>query len=262
MCNLLGVHRSLIYRRMKRPLITPEDPLTEAVCDSFHQSRKIYGARKIKADLARQGITISRRRVRSIMRQKKLTSVYTVKKYKAAKHCNQKNHPNLVNREFKGRRPFEVVISDLTYVRIGGQWAYLCPVVDLFNREVIGWSVGHKKQGELVQQAFLEIPYPLTAIEICHTDRGKEFDNQRIDQMMDAFTWRRSLSRKGNPWDNAVLESLNHVIKTEFIRGQSFQSIDQFKMEFFEYNYWYNHHRLHGSLGYQTPIEYRQAFEK
>ena len=259
MCRVLGIHRSMVYRHAKAFPKDEPDPLTSAVKNSFKQSKGIYGARKIKADLSRQGIIISRRRVRKNMAQEGLNSVYTVKKYRPAKRCNEQALPNLVDRKFHDRAPLEVVVSDLTYVKIEGRWAYLCPVADLFNREVIGWSVGHQKNGQLVQDAFLEIPYNLNQIDMVHSDRGKEFEHQLLQAMTESFAWNRSLSRKGNPWDNAVMESLNHVIKTEFVGNRSFESMAHFKMDFFEYIHWYNHHRLHGSLGYKTPIEYRQS---
>ena len=155
-----------------------------------------------------------------------------------------------------------MIISYPIYVRIGGRWACLCAAFDWFNRAVIVWSVGHNEQGELIQQTFLKTAYPLTAIEIYHTDRVIGFDTQRMDQRRDAFTGRRYLSGKVNLWTMWPLNCSTMSIRLKFIRGQSFQSIEPFKMDFFEYNDWSNHHQIHGSLGYQTHIEYRQTLEK
>ena len=259
MCRILTIHRSLIYRRKNSESKPQPDPLCQPVLTSFDRSRGVYGARKIKAELSRQGIRISRRRVRRIMRDNQRESVYTVKKYRVPKtEINEALTPNWLDRSFHQRGLLEVVVSDLTYLRVGSSWHYLCPLQDLFNREIIGWSIGAKKNGELVKQAFLMSNYNLKNIQMFHSDRGSEFKNQLLEEMVEGFTWIRSLSHKGCPYDNAVIESLHHAIKTEFVRGRVFESEEQLKREFFEYVHWYNHHRLHGSLAYQTPMELRQ----
>ncbi len=261
MCQVLQIHRSLIYRRMKCTQKEKQpDPFCQPVLESFHRSKPVYGARKIKAELARQDLNLSRCRIRRIMKEHGCESVYTIKKYRAPKReVNESATPNRLAREFNQRAPLEVIVSDLTYLRVAQTWHYLCPVQDLFNREIIGWSIGAKKNGELVKQAFLMSEYNLSEIQMFHSDRGGEFKNRLLEEMMEGFSWNRSLSRKGCPFDNAVIESLNHTIKTEFVRGRVFESLEQLKMEFFEYVHWYNHHRLHGSLSYHTPMELRKG---
>lgn len=102
------------------------------------------------------------------------------------KELAQKNEapiPNLLAREFDQEKPLEAIVTDLTYVRVGNRWAYVCLIIDLFNREIIGLSVGWHKTAELVKQANQSIPYALTNVKLFHSDRGKEFDNQLIDEM-------------------------------------------------------------------------------
>ncbi|MDD7306053.1 MAG: IS3 family transposase, partial [Peptoniphilaceae bacterium] len=94
--------------------------------------------------------------------------------------------------------------------------------------------------------------------KIFHTDRGKEFDNKEIDNILDIFGINRSLSKKTSPYDNAVAEAVNKVMKTEFIYQRNFESLNQLKLELAEYVYWYNNNRIHGSLGYLSPKEYRK----
>ena len=105
------------------------------------------------------------------------------------------------------REHLEVVISDLTYVRVKDKWCYICILIDLFNREIIGYSAGRKKSAELVYDAFLNSSVNLSKIRIFHTDRGSEFKNKLIDDIMSTFNIKRSLSHKGCPYDNAVAEA-------------------------------------------------------
>lgn len=113
------------------------------------------------------------------------------------------------------------------------------------------------KTAELVKKAFSRIAYPLTEIEIFHTDRGKEFDNTSIDNLLIAFNITRSLSKKGCPHDNAVAESTYKSMKVEFIYPSSFATLHELEVELFDYVHWWNHLRQHGTLDYETPIQYR-----
>ncbi len=110
---------------------------------------------------------------------------------------------NVLKRQFSEQPYRNVVVSDLTYVRVGKQWNYICVLVDLFNREMIGCSAGEHKTAELVKQAFMSVEGKLSDIHIFHTDRGNEFKNQTIEELLEAFDMERSLSHKGCPYDNA-----------------------------------------------------------
>ncbi|WP_243092059.1 DDE-type integrase/transposase/recombinase, partial [Streptococcus dysgalactiae] len=100
---------------------------------------------------------------------------------------------------------------------VGNRWAYVCLIIDLYNREIIGLSLGWHKTAELVKQAIQSIPYPLTKVKMFHSDRGKEFNNQLIDEILEAFGITRSLSQAGCPYDNAVAESTYRAFKIEFV---------------------------------------------
>ncbi len=171
--------------------------------------------------------------------------------------CNEQQIDNTLNREFNRQYTLDVIVSDLTYVRVNGKWCYVCLVIDLWNREIIGWSAGKRKNAKLVREALYSIPYRLDLVNIFHTDRGKEFDNRLIDEVLASFGIIRSLSHKGCPYDNSVNEATNHILKTEFIYQHTFSSLEELKTLLFDYIHWYNHHRLHGSLNYQTPMELR-----
>ncbi len=192
------------------------------------------------------------------MNESGLVSNYTVKKFKASKSAvNEDEVKNEVEREFNERSNREVVVSDLTYVRVAHTWHYICILLDLSNREIIGYSVGAHKNAELVKQAFHRINGPLNTIKIFHTDRGSEFKNQIIDDILETFDIKRSLSAKGAPLDNAVAEATYKVLKTEFTNQMHFETLAQLELELFDYVNWYNNIRIHASLGYETPVAYR-----
>ncbi len=122
------------------------------------------------------------------------------------KISNESSISNLLGREFNGWKENEVIVSDLTYVKVNNKWNYICVLIDLFNRELVGWSVGPHKTPELVKWAFERAGIDFDKIMIFHTDRGMEFKNEVIDNFLDSHGIIRSLSRKGMPRDNAVAE--------------------------------------------------------
>lgn len=264
MCKFLKVPRSLVYYHLKNrgrvnKVSEEEIELENAIIRIFRESRNNYGTRKIKKQLERESIQASRRKIGQVMKKYSLVSNYNVAQYKVkSKVCNEAKTQNILNREFANRDKLEVVVSDLTYVRVGGQWNYICALLDLYSKEIIGYSVGRYKTSDLVYRALLNCRYPLSEIKIFHTDRGNEFKNKIIDEVIEAFCIERSLSNKGCPYDNAVMESLYNILKTEFIKGKVFKDLSHLYLELADYVNWYNNHRLHGSLGYLTPMEYKK----
>ena len=256
MCKFLKVTRSLVYYIPKEKRV--DSKLENHVIKAFKDSRNNYGTRKIKMALKRKGIIASRRKIGKIMSKYALISNYRIRQYKVRKtKCNEETIPNMVDRKFNKRKLLEVVVSDLTYVKVANKWHYICLLIDLHAREIIGHAVGKNKDAKLVKKAFYSVKADLRGIEIFHTDRGSEFKNQIIDEITSAFHIKRSLSRKGNPFDNAVSESSYNIIKTEFVSNKSFENIEQLDLELFDYVNWFNNFRLHGSLNYLTPSEFK-----
>ena len=133
------------------------DGFAKHVIQVFYDRLGIYGTRRIKAVLAREGLVLSHRRISRIMRDNDVVSVYTNKKYCPYKSkVNESTVTNAVNREFDDRKQFEVVVSNLVYLRVGHTWNYICTIVDLHNREIVGYSCGLKKNAELVYGAFAQ----------------------------------------------------------------------------------------------------------
>ena len=258
MCKVLKISRSLYYYHINRIEQEENGEEDQSVISAFKESRNNYGSRKIREELRKQGIIMSRRRIRQVMIKHGLVSNYQVKQYKNHKSkSNQDVIENELGRDFDNKTRHQVIVSDLTYVRIANKWHYICVLLDLFNREIIGHSVGPKKDAELVKQAFMNSSITLSDIELFHTDRGSEFKNIAIEEILVAFDIRRSLSNPGCPYDNAVAEALYKIIKTEFVRKRTFDSLEQLEFELFDYINWYNTKRIHGSLGYLSPVDYR-----
>ncbi len=257
MCAFLGISRSSYYYESKATKSDTE--LENDVEKIFKTSRNNYGTRKIKKELAKLGKVVSRRVIGRIMAKHGLISNYTVAQYKVHKStCNNDDVGNIVNREFNDRDNLQVIVSDLTYVRVAGRWHYICILVDLFNREIIGYSSGANKDAKLVYRAFSSIKESLYKIEFFHTDRGNEFKNKLIEEVLNTFKIKRSLSSKGCPYDNAVSEATFKVFKTEFINHKSFESQEHLEYELTDYINWFNTKRIHGSLGYLSPVEYKR----
>ena len=257
MCRVLQVNRSTYYYEAATK--KDESELTADIQEIFRKSRNHYGTRKIKKELADCGKQVSRRRIGRIMKQEGLISSYTTAQFKPQKdRCNESKVANVLNRQFQNQPYRNVVVSDLTYVRVGNHWNYICVLIDLFNREIVGYSAGEHKTAELVKQAFRKVEGNLSEIHIFHTDRGNEFKNETIEELLETFHIERSLSHKGCPYDNAVAEATFKVIKTEFVWNETFHTLEELKIKLWDYVNWYNHHRIHSSLGYQTPVQYRE----
>src|SRR5699024_1312030 len=224
----------------------------------FKDSRRIYGQRKNKIELEKQGWTVYRQRISRIMKEQGLVSIYTIAQYKPAKTaCNESEVGNVLNRAFHPDQELKVVLIDLAYVHVNHKWHYICLLTDLFSREIIGYSAGPKKTATLVKRAFASVPYNLNQLELFHTDRGIEFKNQLIDDALEAFGIERSLSDKGTPYDNAVAEAMFKTIKTAFVNGTIFPNQHVLDLELFDYVNLFNNIRIHGSLDYLTPMEYK-----
>ena len=217
MCKVLELSRSTYYYEAKER--TKEDYITADVIDIFDTNRQTYGTRKIKVELKKRDLMVSRRRIGRIMKEQGLVSTYTIAQFKPQQNSNNESvQNNELNREFDQEEEMKVVVSDLTYVKVNNKWHYVCVFVDLFNREIVGFSTGPNKDAMLVYRAFSSIKVDPRNIQIFHTDRGNEFKNKLIDEALTIFEIDRSLSMKGCPYDNAVAEATFKIIKTEFVK--------------------------------------------
>lgn len=246
----------MIYYHYKNKTINSD--YENKIIEIFRESKDNYGTRKIKKELEKQNIQVSRKYIKNCMKKYNLISNYTKKQYKNHnKGCNEEKYMNILNREFNNKKQMSVIVSDLTYVNVKGKWNYVCLIIDLFNREIVGYAANKHKIVDIVLEAFSTIKYNLNKIQIFHTDRGLEFKNKAIEKLLKTFNIKRSLSNKGCPYDNAVAEATYKIFKIEFAYNRIFNSFEELKQELSSYVYWYNNKRIHGSLNYLSPIEYK-----
>lgn len=261
MCRLLNVSRATFYRRPTKKEHKDDSTITGLVIKIFKESYENYGGRRIRRQIIKEtGLCVSRRKIRQIMRENDLFSTYQVKNFKTYKTIRGSNNDpigNELDRDFQDRKPLEYLVSDLTYVRVGKVWNYVCFISDVYNREIVGYAVGENKDADLVLKALQTIDYNLDDVGCFHSDRGLEFKNKSIENVLTMFDIQRSLSYPGCPYDNAVAESLNHTSKVEFLERFKYRTTEELELKVFEFVYWYNNKRLHSFLDYMAPIEYR-----
>ena len=258
MCKILNISRSTYYSYKEKT--ATEDEVAEKVVKIFNENQYVYGTRKIKVELSKIGYIVSRRRISRIMQEKGLVSAYTVRKYRPNKDkTNNAKEANIVNREFNNSLKNEIIVSDLTYVSVGNSWNYICILLDLYNREIVGYSCGKHKDAKLVYRAFSKIKGNLNDFDIFHTDSGSEFNNYFISDLLKEFNIKRSLSGKGCPYDNAVAEATFKIIKTEFVYRRRFENLEHLDTALKSYVYWFNNKRIHSSLGYLSPVDFKNS---
>ena len=271
MCKVLKVSRSGYYRWFcegpsNRELENQE--LTIGIKEVFEESRRTYGSPRVTAELKRRGVNVSKPRVAKLMRLNNLKSKVR-KKYRVTTNSNHIHtiSDNHLDRNFKPNALNEVWVSDITYIRTAEDWLYLTTVIDLYDRQVVGWALSKTLLTKETITPAWKMAISKRKIDnnlIFHSDRGiqyasKEFRNQLNTNNLIT----QSMSRKGNCWDNAVAESFFKTLKTELIYHQEYKTIEQAKLAVFEYiEIWYNRKRLHSSLGYKTPVEVETEFNK
>ena len=174
MCKLLHIPRSSLYNARSHhhdKYRKEDDELTNKIKIIFKNSRNNYGSRKIKVELAKLDLTVSKRKICRIMKENGLVSNYTVKRFKVNKStCNNDPISNELNRNFNQEKRMNVIVSDLTYVNVDGKWNYICTIIDLYNREIVGYAAGKSRDAKLVKQAINSIHYDLSKINLLHTD--------------------------------------------------------------------------------------------
>lgn len=236
------------------------DPIAGAVEEESRRSGGRHGARRIKRALAKRKIVASRRRIGAIMKPRNLTSCYTKAKFRPhPEKPSGAGPPNVPNRGFDGHAPHARIASGLTYVRVPGAWCYICPPIGLHDRGIVGHAAGARKDADLVKAAFATVTFPLFDTDVFHPGRGSEFDSAALDELFEVFGITRSPSKKGCPYDNAVDESANKALKAEFVYREQFSGLYDLQVKLNDCVWWHNNERLHSTLGYMSPVEFRKA---
>jgi putative transposase len=265
MCRVLDVSRSGYYAWRSRPKSQRElanEKLLEKIRASHESSGRVYGVRKIRADLKNRGVGCSHNRVHLLMARNNIASC-RLRKFKAT--TNSKHNfpiaPNLLNQNFKVTRANYAWVSDITYIPTGEGWLYLAAVTDLYHKKVIGWSMDETMTKELainaLRQAINRVKPPKGVIH--HSDRGSQYASHAYQDLLCEHGFQPSMSRKGNCYDNACAESFFSTLKNELIHLNRFKTRREARQAIFQYiEVFYNRQRLHASLGYRTPHEFEQ----
>lgn len=262
MCRLLEVSRSGFYdwcRRKPSATSLRREELREPVHKAFAAGREVYGSPRVHASLQREGVDISLYMVARLMREAKLMAKVR-RKFTAttdSNHCSP-IAPNLLGREFSVESPDSVWCSDITYVPTASGWVYLAVVLDLYTKLVVGWAMADHMRVELVDQALsnaLSWRVPAEGA-MHHSDRGVQYASDYYCASLVTNGFTSSMSRKGDCWDNAPIESFNGTYKQELVFGTSWKNLDEARAATYEYiEVFYNRQRLHSALEYRTPAE-------
>lgn len=268
MCQVFKVSRSGFYAWLERPKSCREirnRELLKKILEIFKKSRETYGSPRITRQLKKQGVTCNKNRVARIMRNNHIVAK-TKTKFKATTNSKH-NYPvaeNLLNQNFSADRPGQVWVADITYIATDEGWLYLAAIEDLFGRTIVGWAMDSTMTKELVLRALRQARnrYQPPAGLIHHSDRGSQYASYDYQRALKSYHMVASMSRKGNCYDNACMESFFGTLKRELIGNYRFKTRAEARLAIFEYiEIFYNRIRLHSALGYMSPLEYRQALK-
>jgi len=267
MCKVFKVRKSSYYgwlRNGPSKRWQENEKLLTEIMDIFEESDETYGSPRMTKELKARGRIASKNRVANMMRAADIRA----RKPKRFVVTTDSKHnypvvPNVLDRKFRATRPGQIWVSDLTYVRTKNGWLYLTVIIDLYERKVIGWSMSTGLSAEeTVIPAWLMARWnrPITQELIFHSDRGIQYACKEFANILNANKLiTRSMSRKGNCWDNAVAESFFKTIKVEWIYSKNYLNQEQAQLSIFEWiESWYNRRRRHSALGYKTIDEFER----
>lgn len=266
MCRHLEVSRGGFYAWCKRPeceRAKQDRGLAARIKQVHEESRGTYGSPRVHAELAAEGTPAGRNRVAKLMRQE---GIRARRKRRFVKTTDSKHDlsiaPNLVQRDFSATAPNRLWVADITYISTREGWIYLAVVVDLFSRYVVGWALSetidrHLALAALGQATDTRRP---TGNLVHHSDRGCQYASADYRAALAAYGIACSMSKKGDPWDNAAAESFFSSFKTELVHHVDFSSRAAARRSVFDYiEVFYNRRRRHSTLGYVSPAEYERA---
>lgn len=218
-----------------------------------------YGYRRIRDELLNRGYKVNHKRVQRIMKELGLKSLVRMKKYRSYKGKVGKIAPNILERNFKADRPNQKWVTDITEFKLFGEKLYLSPILDLFNSEIITYTIGSRPTYSLVSEMLEKSFERLTDEDelILHSDQGWHYQMKPYRHALRQRNITQSMSRKGNCYDNAVIENFFGIMKSEFLYLNEFESIEHFKHELEKYIDYYNNKRIKAKLKGMSPVQYR-----
>ena len=267
LCRVLGVRRSGLYafaRRQESNRARENRLLLLHIRDAHVESRRTYGSPRVHAELVDRGFRVGRNRIARLMRLDGIQARHRRRFVQTTRvDPGLPTAPNLLNRQFSPARPNQAWAGDITYIRTLQGWLYLAVILDLHSRRVVGWATSARIDRELVLKALamaVDRRGPSSGL-VHHTDRGCQYTSWDYQRTMKQLGIVCSMSRKGNCWDNAVVESFFATLKTELVYRTTFASRDHGRSALFDYiETFYNPRRRHSAIGYFSPMEFeRQA---
>ena len=265
-CRVLSVSASGFYawlnRRPSQRAVANQN-LLQDIRRIHWDSHKRYGSPRVCATLRAEGRRVSRRRVANLMR---LNDLQAITKRRVRVITTDSRHnlpvaPNVIDRNFGALAPNEKWLADITYIFTAEGWLYLAAVLDLFSRKIVGWAMRDHMRTELPLAALtmaIQRQRPQPGL-IHHSDRGSQYASGDYQHALAANGITPSMSRKGNCWDNAPMESFFHTLKTELVHHKNYATKEDAKRDLFQYiEGFYNRHRIHSALGYITPEQMEQ----
>jgi putative transposase len=272
MCEVLDVSPSGYYKWLKnqsRPQSEKEayrKEVQQKICKSFHESEGTYGSPRVHDDLLDWGYTISQKTVARMMNEMGLAAT-PKERYVVTTDSNHNLniYPNLVKRQFNVEVPNQIWVSDITYIWTLEGWVYLSSVMDLFSRKIVGWSLSSSMKKELSIQALnmaITARQPAEGV-IHHSDRGSQYCSHDYTDILKARKMKISMSRKGDPYDNACIESFHATIKKELIYRRRFKTrVEAIKAINYYISSFYNERRKHSTLGYHSPNKFERSYQQ
>ena len=238
-----------------------DDALEVKIQQIYNEHNGCYGYRRIRLALAQQGIICNHKRVSRIMRQLGLKAVIRCRKpYNSYPGAAGKVVENKLNRQFSSTMACgEKWVTDITQFNVGGQKLYLSPILDLHNREIVSYTMGTSPDAQLVVKMLKQAVTKLGKDEkpMIHSDQGSQYRSEVWHQLLDQLQFEKSMSHKGNCWDNAVMENFFGTLKSEMFYRKKFRSIQELKLAIDEYIEYYNHRRISLYLNGLSPVQFR-----
>ena len=218
-----------------------------------------YGYRRITMEMRNRGYIINHKTVQRLMKQLNLKCMIRMKKYRSYRGQVGKTAPNLINRDFHADAPNQKWTTDVTEFALFGKKIYLSPILDMYNSEIISYTVSERPTLlpvlEMIDTAFERLPE--NSGLILHSDQGWQYQNQQYQKRLTEKGVIQSMSRKGNCLDNAIMENFFGLLKSELLYLRAFKDIEEFLSELEKYIFYYNHNRIKGKLKGLSPVDYR-----